>query len=167
MIIPPLALIFGAGIGLIARGHRRVVTLIAFSAPALALAAFAAQFAPGGAESCTSSIDGSTVCRSVPAVSGWDGPLPYAIATCLVVLTLAPLVNLRTGGWWLTGMSAVLQAVPQVISFGGFIDWAPALLATTAVAFALAWRRTPTSSRLEPVPATPPAPVSTSGSDPI
>jgi hypothetical protein len=34
-----------------------------------------------------------------------------------------------------------VQAVPQVISFGGFIDWAPALAVTVGVAFAVAGAR--------------------------
>jgi hypothetical protein len=166
MIIPPLALVLGAIIGLLARSHNRLVGFIAFSAPVLALAAFAAQFVPGGAESCQSSTNGSSVCQPLPAVSGWDGPLPYAIATCLVVLSLAPLVSIRVGGWWWAAISAVVQAVPQVLSFGGFVDWAPALLATTAVAFALAWHLRPIASGPEPVPQTP-GPPSTPGSRPL
>jgi hypothetical protein len=163
MIIPPLALILGAVIGLIVRGHRRGVALIAFSAPVLALGAFAAQFVPGGAESCQSSTNGSTVCQSLPAISGWGGPLPYAIATCLVLLSLVPVVSLHMGGWRLAAVSAVLQSVPQVISFGGFLDWAPALLATTGVAFALVWHRPSRRSALEPIPPPPSAPPSISG----
>ena len=61
------------------------------------------------------------------------------IATALVVLSLAPLVSLRTGSWVPAASAAVLQAVPQAISWG-LSDWAPALLATVAVAFALAIR---------------------------
>jgi len=36
----------------------------------------------------------------------------------------------------------LLQAIPQVISFGGFIDWAPALTVTIAVAFGMTRPRT-------------------------
>ena len=162
VIILPVALILGAAIGLIARGRRRSVKVIAFSAPVLALAAFVAQFVPGGATSCESSINGATVCQSLPAVSGWSGPLPYLIATCLVVLSLAPIISVRTGGWVIAGVSAVLQSVPQVVSFGGFADWALALLATTAVAFALAGQRTSPNSGPNPVPPAPPASASTS-----
>jgi len=46
------------------------------------------------------------------------------------------LVSVRTGKWWPAAASAVLQAIPQVISFGGFLDWAPAPVVTIAVAFA-------------------------------
>lgn len=157
MIIPPLVTILGAGIGLLVRGHRRVVFLIAAIAPVLSVSAFALQFVPGGAEECQSSTSGSTVCHSLPAISGWSGPLPYAIAVCLVVLSLAPIVSVRLGSWWLAAVSAVLQAAPQVISFGGFIDWAPALLATISVAFALAWQPPPRLSRHQSVAAQPPS----------
>jgi hypothetical protein len=161
VIIPPLALIFGAAIGLLARGHRRAVILIAISAPVLSVAAFALQFVPGGAEECQSSISGSTVCHSLPAVSGWDGPFPYAIATCLVLLSLAAPVSIRVNRWWIPATSAVLQSVPQVISFGGFLDWTPALIATTSIAFAIAWQRSPHPSGHESVsPPPPPASMS-------
>ena len=162
MIIPPLALILGAAIGLLARGHRRAVILIAISAPVLSAAAFALQFVPGGAEECQSSISGSTVCHSLPAVSGWDGPFPYAIATCLVLLSLAAPVSIRVNRWWIPAASAVLQSVPQVISFGGFLDWTPALIATTSIAFALAGRRSPHPSHHESVSPSPPPPASMS-----
>jgi hypothetical protein len=118
---------------------------MAFAAPILSLFALAAQFVPGGAESCTGSLDGTSVCQALPAVSGWEGPLPYAIAASLVLLSLAPLVSLRTGSWWPAAVSALLQAVPQVISFGGFVDWAPALLVTIAIAFAAPSLRRPRS----------------------
>ncbi len=145
MLIPPLALAVGA-LGLLARGHRRVVLALAFAAPILSVVAFAAQFVPGGAESCTSSAGGSNVCQSVPAVSGWGGPLPYLIAIGLILLSLVPLASVRTGKWWPAAASALLQAVPQVISFGGFVDWAPALAVTVGVAFAVDGTR----SDLEP-----------------
>ncbi len=140
MLIPPLALAVGA-LGLLARGHRRIVLILAFAAPILSVVAFAAQFVPGGAESCTASTGGPNVCQSVPAVSGWGGPLPYLIAVGLILLSLAPLASVRTGKWWPAAASALLQAVPQVISFGGFIDWAPALALTVGVAFALVGAR--------------------------
>src|SRR5437868_4435055 len=135
MLILPLALAVGA-LGLIARGHRRVVLAIAIAAPILSVLALAAQFLPGGAESCTSTTSGPAVCHAEPAVSGWSGPLPFAIAVALIALSLAPLASVRTGRWWPVAASAVLQAIPQVISFGGFLDWAPALAMTIAVAFA-------------------------------
>ena len=135
MLILPLALAIGA-IGLLARGHRRVVLILAFAAPILSVGAFTAQFVPGGAESCTASTGGPNVCQSLPAVSGWDGPLPYIIAIGLILLSLGPLASVRTGKWWPAAASGLLQAVPQVISFGGFIDWAPALAVTAVVAFA-------------------------------
>lgn len=156
MIIPALALIFGAAVGLLARGHRRAVILIAISAPVLSAAAFALQFVPGGFEECQGSISGSTVCHSLPALSGWHGPLPYAIATCLVLLSLAPLVSVRVNRWWIPAASAALQSVPQVISFGGFLNWAPALIATTSMAFALASQRSHHPSRHESVSSPPP-----------
>jgi hypothetical protein len=140
MLIPPLALAVGA-LGLLARGHRRVILILAFAAPILSVVAFGAQFVPGGAESCTSSSGGSLVCQSLPAVSGWGGPSPYVIAIGLILLSLAPLASVRTGKWWPAAASALLQAVPQVISFGGFIDWAPALALTVGVAFALVGAR--------------------------
>jgi|ERR1700674_252500 len=147
MLIPPLALAVGA-LGLLARGHRRVVLILAFAAPILSIGAFAAQFVPGGAESCSSSTGGLNVCQSLPAVSGWGGPLPYLIAVGLILLSLAPLASVRTGKWWPAAASALLQAVPQVISFGGFIDWAPALAVTVGVAFAVAGARSVTEPAL-------------------
>ena len=141
MLIAVAAVIVGAGVGWAARGHRRVLLVLAVAAPVLAVAAFAAQFVPGGAMECTSStVGGADACRALPAVSGWS-ELAYFIAVALCILALAPLVSLRyAGGWLLIGISAGLQLIPQIISFGGFIDWAPALLATVAVAFALAMR---------------------------
>jgi hypothetical protein len=136
MFILPVALALGA-LGLLARGRRRVALAMAIGAPVLSGLAFAAQFVPGGYESCTSTIGGSTVCHAEPAVSGWDGPLPLAIAIALILLSLVPLVSVRTGKWWPAAVSAFLQAIPQVISFGGFLDWAPALAMTIAVAFTL------------------------------
>src|SRR5207302_5734272 len=112
MLIPPLALAVGA-LGFLIRGHRRVVLIVAIAATILSVLAFAAQFVPGGAESCTSSTTGPTVCQSLPAVSGWDGPLPYSIAVGLVWLSVAPLLSVRIGKWWPAAASAVLQAVPQ------------------------------------------------------
>jgi hypothetical protein len=148
MLIPPLALAVGA-LGLLARGHRRVVLILAFAAPILSIGAFAVQFVPGGAESCSASTGGPNVCQSLPAVSGWGGPLPYLIAIGLILLSLAPLASVRTGKWWPAAASGLLQAVPQVISFGGFVDWAPALAVTAGVAFALVGAR----SVPEPAPA--------------
>lgn len=146
MLVPLLALAVGA-LGYFARGHRRAVLSMAIAAPILSLLAFAAQFVPGGVETCSSSTDDSSLCRSLPAVSAWAGPLPYLIAFALVVLSLAPLVSVRTGRRWPAVVSAVLQAIAQVISFGGFVDWAFALAATIAVAFALAGQaRTPSAS---------------------
>jgi len=141
VIVPPLALILGALAGYVVRGHRRAVLVLALATPAFSLLAFAAQFVPGGAESCTSSISGAQTCNALPAVSGWSGPLPYTIAVALLLLALVPLVSFRLHDWRPAAASAVLQAVPQVVSFGGFLDWAPALLLTVAVAFALARRR--------------------------
>lgn len=117
-------------------GRRRAVLIVAIAVPILSVLAFAAQFVPGGVQSCSSSTDGPTVCQSLPAVSGWGGPLPYAIAIALVLLSLAPLVSVSTGKRWPATVSALLQVIPQVISFGGFIAWAPALAATIAFAFA-------------------------------
>src|SRR5438132_7184472 len=102
MLIPPLALAVGA-LGFLIRGHRRVILIVAIAAPTLSVLAFAAQFVPGGAESCTSSTTGPTVCQSLPAVSGWDGPLPYSIAVGLVWLSVAPLLSVRIGKWWARG----------------------------------------------------------------
>ena len=116
--------------------RRRAVLVLAIAAPILSVLAFAAQFVPGGAESCSSSTEGPTVCQSLPAISGWGGPGPYAIAIVLILLSLAPLVSLRTGKRWPATVSAVLQVIPQVISFGGFIFWAPALAVTIAFAAA-------------------------------
>jgi hypothetical protein len=141
VILVPLALILGAALGLTLRNHGRAVTAVALVTPLLSVAALVVQFIPGGAEECTSTLDGSMVCHVVAAVSGWSGPLPYAIAGCLVLLACAPLVSARTGAWPVSAVSAALQAVPQVISFGGFVAWGPALLATVAVTFAIAWSR--------------------------
>jgi len=132
----PVALAVGA-LGYFARGRRRVVLILAVSAPLLSVLAFAVQFVPGGVETCSSSTDGTSFCKSLPAVSAWEGPLPYAIAVALVLLSLAPLASVRTDRRSPAVVSAVLQAIPQVISFGGFVDWAPALAATIAVAFAV------------------------------
>jgi hypothetical protein len=147
MLIAPLALAIGS-LGLLARGHRRVVLVLAFAAPILSVGAFAAQFVQGGAESCTASTGGPNVCQSLPAVSGWGGPLPYLIAVVLILLSLAPFASVQTRKWWPAAASSLLQAVPQVISFGGFIDWAPALAVTASVAFAIAGAR----SVREPAP---------------
>lgn len=141
MIIPPLALMTAAIIGLVARGHRPVIKAIAVLAPRLSIVALVAQFVPGGAQTCESSTTGPSVCHALPAVSGWGGPPPFAIAGTLILLSVAPLISVRTGAWWLAAVSAGLQSIPQVISFGGFVDWAPALLATMAVAFAIAWSK--------------------------
>jgi hypothetical protein len=139
MIVPPLALIVGAGLGFAMRNRRRLILAVAIAAPLVSVAALVAQFVPGGGESCTSTTSGASSCQAVPAVEGWDGPLPFAIAFALILVSLAPLVSARTGAWWPAAISAVLQAIPQVISFGGFIDWAPALLATVGVACGVAW----------------------------
>ncbi len=116
--------------------RRTVLLILAIATPILSVLALAAQFVPGGYESCTSSIEGPTVCRSLPAVSGWGGPLPYTIAIVLILLSLAPVFSMRTGKRWPSTGSAVLQVIPQVISFGGFLFWAPALVATIAFAIA-------------------------------
>src|SRR5947208_2540082 len=137
MLILPLAVVVGAVLGLLARDRPRAQWVLVVSAPVLSLLALASQFLPIGAESCTSTAGGSSVCQSVPAVTGWGSPLPYVIAVALVVLSLAPLVSLLTRSWLPAGVSALLQAVPQVISFGGFLLWAPALVATVATAFSL------------------------------
>jgi hypothetical protein len=128
--------------------RRRAVLIVAMATPILSVLAFAAQFVPGGYESCTSSIEGPTVCHSLPAVSGWGGPLPYTIAIVLILLSLAPLVSMRTGKRWPATVSAVLQVIPQVISFGGFLFWAPALVAT--IAFAIAFTEAPPSPESAP-----------------
>ncbi|TMF34714.1 MAG: hypothetical protein E6I30_05815 [Chloroflexi bacterium] len=141
MLILPVALAVGA-LGLLARGRRRVVLTLAVAAPILSVLALAAQYLPSGLESCTASTSGPMVCRSLPAVYAWAGPVPYLIAIGLIVLSLAPLASARVGKWWPAAASALLQAIPQVISFGGFIDWAPALAVTIAVAFALIGPRT-------------------------
>ncbi len=141
MLILPLALALGA-LGLLARGRRRVVLTLAVAAPILSVLALAAQYLPGGLESCTSSTSGAMVCHSLPAIYAWAGPLPYLIAMGLIALSLVPLASVRLGKWWPAAASALLQAVPQVISFGGFIDWAPALAVTIAVAFAMTRPRT-------------------------
>jgi hypothetical protein len=141
ILLPALA----AGVlGLLARGHRRVVLILAIAAPVLSMVAFAAQLLPGGVQSCTSSTSGPDVCQSLPAVSAWGGPLPFLIAGALFFLSLAPLASVRAKSWWPAAISALLQAIPQVISFG-FLAWAPALALTIAVAFAL--------SRVRSVPA--------------
>jgi len=145
MVILPLALILGAGLGLVMRNRRRLILAVAIAAPVLSIVALAAQFVPGGGESCTSTTSGASSCQAVPAVEGWDGPLPFAIALALIVLSLAPLVSARTGAWWPAAAAAFLQAIPQVISFGGFIDWAPALLATVGVACGVGWSSQPSS----------------------
>jgi hypothetical protein len=116
--------------------RRRALLILAIAAPILSLLAFGAQFVPGGYESCTSSIEGPTVCQSLPAVSGWGGPLPYTIAIVLILLSFAPVVSMRTAKRRPATVSAVLQVIPQVISFGGFLFWAPALVATIAFAIA-------------------------------
>ena len=139
MIIPPLALLLGALFGFVVRGRGRIVLALAIATPLVALLAFSAQFVPGGAMECTASTSGAEACRSLPAVTGWSQPA-FAIAVLLEVLAFAPLVSVRLSNPWPAAGAAVLQAVFQVISFGGFIDWAPALLLTITVAFALAWR---------------------------
>lgn len=143
MVILPLALVLGAGLGLVMRNRRGLILAFAIAAPILSIVALAAQFVPGGGESCQSSTFGTSTCQAVPAVEGWDGPVPFAIAFALIVLSLAPLVSALTGAWWPAAVAAFLQAIPQVISFGGFLDWAPALLATVGVACAVGWSSQP------------------------
>jgi hypothetical protein len=121
--------------------RRTALLILAIATPILSVLALAAQFVPGGYESCSSSTEGPSVCQSLPAVSGWAGPLPYTIAIVLILLSLAPAVSMRTGKRWPATVSAVLQVIPQVISFGGFLFWAPALVAT--VAFAIAFTEAP------------------------
>ena len=135
MVITLLALLLGAPIGLAIRGRKRVVMAVALAAPFLAVLALAAQLIPGGVEECSSSTSGTDVCKQLPAITAWSGPVPFVIAFLLIVLALAPIVGVRTRTWWVAAGSAALQAIAQVISFGGFIDWAPALLATVVVAF--------------------------------
>lgn len=139
MIIPPLGLILGAGLGFVMRNRQRLILAVAIAAPLLSVVALVAQFIPGGGESCQSTTFGTSTCQAVPAVEFWSGPIPFAIAFALIVLSLAPLASALTGAWWPAAASAALQAIPQVISFGGFIDWAPALLATVGVAYGVAW----------------------------
>src|SRR5438094_708944 len=79
MLILPVALAVGA-LGLLARGRRRVVLTLAVAAPILSVLALAAQYLPSGLESCTASTSGPMVCRSLPAVYAWAGPVPYLIA---------------------------------------------------------------------------------------
>ncbi len=141
MIVPPLALVLGAPVGYLLRARPRAVGYVAIATPALSVLAMLAQLVPGGGMECVSTVAGSSTCQAVPAIAMWSGPLPYAIAAELVVLSLAPLLSVRLRSWWPAGASAVLQAVPQLISFGGFVAWAPALLATTIVAFAFAFSR--------------------------
>lgn len=140
VIIPPLALVLGAALGAAIRNHRRVIVATAIAAPVLATIALVAQFVPGGYESCQSSTSGAGSCRTLPAVAGWS-PLAFAIAFVLIAIAFAALASAITGAWWLAAASAILQGIAQVASFGGFLDWAPALLATVAVAFAVAWSK--------------------------
>ena len=126
-------------------GHRRIVLALAVAAPILSLAALGAQFIPGGVESCSSTTEGTSVCQSLPAITAWTGQLPFAIAAALIVLSFAPVAGVVAGKRWPVVASAILQVVPQVISFGGFIAWAPALLATIVVAIVLSESR-PTSA---------------------
>lgn len=144
MLIPPLALILGAIIGLLVRRRPRLFRPLALATPVLSLLALAAQFVPGGMQRCTSSLGGQLSCEALPAVAAWSGPVPYAIAAALVLLSLGPLLAVRTGSRVPVAAAALLQAVPHVISFGGFVAWGPALLPTVAVAFAV-----PGTGRLE------------------
>lgn len=137
MVIPLLAVLLGAPIGLAIRGRKRVVMAVALAVPVLAILGFAAQLVPGGVEECSSSTSGTDVCKQLPAIAAWSGPLPFLIAVLLVVLALAPLLSVRTRTWWIAAASAGLQAIAQVVSFGAFVAWAPALLATVIVAFAV------------------------------
>ncbi len=145
MIIPPLALVLGALGGLLFRGRRRAILGLSLAVPVLSLIAMAFQFVPGGTTECAATTSGAQSCRPLPATSGWEGIGPYSIAVALLLLSFAPLVSWRIGAWWPAAVSAVLQAVAQVISFGGFLDWTPALLLTVTVAFAVAW--TPVHAR--------------------
>jgi hypothetical protein len=52
VVMLPVVLILSAAIGRIIRSHRRLVALISFSAPVLALPAFAAQLVGGGCCGC-------------------------------------------------------------------------------------------------------------------
>ena len=140
VIIPPLAVVLGAAFGAAIRNHRRWIIGTAVAAPVLATIALIVQFVPGGYESCQSTTAGADTCQALPAVDGWS-PLAFAIAFGLIALSFAPVASAIRGAWWIAAASAVLQSIPQVISFGGFLDWAPALLATVAVAFAVAWSK--------------------------
>lgn len=134
-----IALVVGGGVGVLSSSRDGTIRFIAIAAPLLAIAALVGQVVPGGAHSCTGSLDGTSTCQAAAAISGWSGPTPYVIAAALVVLSLAPLLSLYTRSWMPAAAAAALQVVPLAISWG-FSDWAPALLATVAVAFALAIR---------------------------
>jgi H+/Cl- antiporter ClcA len=144
IVIPAIAFILGGLIGTTARHRIHAQMLLLFAAPVLSMLAFFVQFLPfAGGELCT-----STVCRPVPPVAGWSGHLPYLIAIGLVLLSFATVVSFWTDNWAPAAISAVLQCVPQVSSFGGFIDWAPTLVVTIAMAFAMTGGvRTATSRR--------------------
>jgi hypothetical protein len=108
----------------------RVLLILAVATPLFSIAALVAQLIPGGVESCGGSTTGASSCQALPAITAWEGPIPFVIAALLIALSFAPIVSLRTGAVWPVAVSAGLQFIPQVISFGGFIDWAPALLVT-------------------------------------
>jgi len=69
MVLLPEALILSAAIARIIRGHRCRAALISFTAPVLALMAFATKLVGGGAESCQSSTNRSSVCQCWPMQS--------------------------------------------------------------------------------------------------
>jgi hypothetical protein len=107
--------------------------VLAWAAPLASVLAFAALFVPGGVTSCSGSSTGGEACRSLPAVTAFS-PEAMAIAIVLVALGFAAPLALwqRRRGYAVA--SAMLQVVPQVISFGGFLLWLPALALTVVAA---------------------------------
>src|SRR2546429_9090775 len=105
MLIVPFAVILGAVIGLLAQDRPRAQRVLVVATPVLSVLAMLVQFLPFGVESCSSTDSGPAVCQSLPMVTAWGGPLPFAIAAALILLSLGPLVSARTRSWLPAGVS--------------------------------------------------------------
>ena len=116
--------------------------LFSIAAAALDLAGLAASFLPVGASSCTGQATAVAqehpagpvrqICRAAPTIVAFQSALP--LFGLMIALGLVPLLTLKIRGRWPSAVSALLQAVLQLLGFGAFLFWVPAWLCTVAAA---------------------------------